>query len=87
MHGLKNLTAQLLRCPGAVRAYGMANCDGDYPTNLAEKSGHWDLKNYMQSYMVIFFSFCLNAVFEVKRFIVLCIKTINKNFFEYSDNF
>jgi len=52
MYGLRNLTALLLRCPGSVRAYGTANCDGDYPTNLAEKAGHWDLKDYMKSYMV-----------------------------------
>ncbi|XP_039273636.2 uncharacterized protein LOC120347653 isoform X2 [Styela clava] len=53
MYGLRDLTTNLLRCPGAVQAYGTANCDGDYPTNLAEKSGHWDLRDFMQTYMEV----------------------------------
>ncbi|XP_076823395.1 phosphoinositide 3-kinase adapter protein 1-like [Clavelina lepadiformis] len=53
MHGLCDLTALLLRCPGSVRAFATANCDGDYPTNLAEKFNHWELKKYMTSYMEV----------------------------------
>nr|XP_026694968.1 phosphoinositide 3-kinase adapter protein 1 [Ciona intestinalis] len=52
-YGLHGLTALLLRCPGSVQAFGTCNCDGDYPTNLAEKAGYWDLKDYMISYMEV----------------------------------
>lgn len=53
LYGLRDLTAALLQCPGAVQAYGTANCEGDYPTNLAEKSGHWDLRDFMETYMEV----------------------------------
>lgn len=51
-HGLRDLTAQLLNLPGSVKAFGTPNCNGDYPSNLAENNGHTVLKEYMDNYMV-----------------------------------
>ncbi|XP_055517911.1 phosphoinositide 3-kinase adapter protein 1 [Leucoraja erinacea] len=50
-YGLKNLTAVLLQCPGALQAYSVANKDGDYPNNLAEKSGYKDLRQFIDEYV------------------------------------
>ncbi|XP_059802211.1 phosphoinositide 3-kinase adapter protein 1 isoform X2 [Hypanus sabinus] len=51
MYGLKNLTALLLQCPGALQAYSVANKDGDYPNNMAEKNGYRDLRQFMDEYV------------------------------------
>ncbi|XP_051897615.1 LOW QUALITY PROTEIN: phosphoinositide 3-kinase adapter protein 1-like [Pristis pectinata] len=51
MYGLKNLTALLLQCPGALQAYSVANKDGDYPNNIAEKNGYRDLRQFMDEYV------------------------------------
>ncbi|XP_073690082.1 phosphoinositide 3-kinase adapter protein 1 isoform X2 [Garra rufa] len=50
-YGLKKLTSLLLRCPGAMQAYSVMNKDGDYPNNLAEKSGFSDLRQFMDKYV------------------------------------
>ncbi|XP_078386669.1 phosphoinositide 3-kinase adapter protein 1 isoform X1 [Cetorhinus maximus] len=50
-YGLKNLTALLLQCPGALQAYSVANKHGDYPNNMAEKSGYGDLRQFMDEYV------------------------------------
>ncbi|KAL1263049.1 hypothetical protein QQF64_005788 [Cirrhinus molitorella] len=50
-YGLKKLTSLLLRCPGAMQAYSVMNKDGDYPNNLAEKSGFSDLRQFMDEYV------------------------------------
>ncbi|XP_077093261.1 phosphoinositide 3-kinase adapter protein 1 isoform X2 [Siphateles boraxobius] len=50
-YGLKKLTSLLMRCPGAVQAYSVMNKDGDYPNNLAEKSGFSDLRHFMDNYV------------------------------------
>ncbi|XP_056616516.1 phosphoinositide 3-kinase adapter protein 1 isoform X1 [Triplophysa dalaica] len=49
--GLKKLTSLLMRCPGALQAYSVMNKDGDYPNNLAEKSGFSDLRQFMDKYV------------------------------------
>ncbi|XP_043534585.1 phosphoinositide 3-kinase adapter protein 1 isoform X1 [Chiloscyllium plagiosum] len=51
MYGLKNLTALLLQCPGALQAYSVANRHGDYPNNMAEKNGFRDLRQFMDEYV------------------------------------
>ncbi|XP_072138497.1 phosphoinositide 3-kinase adapter protein 1 isoform X3 [Mobula birostris] len=51
MYGLKNLTALLLQCPGALQAYSVANKDGDYPNNMAERNGYRDLRQFMDEYV------------------------------------
>ncbi|XP_041032009.1 phosphoinositide 3-kinase adapter protein 1 isoform X2 [Carcharodon carcharias] len=50
-YGLKNLTALLLQCPGALQAYSVANKHGDYPNNMAEKNGYRDLRQFMDEYV------------------------------------
>ncbi|XP_072347967.1 phosphoinositide 3-kinase adapter protein 1 isoform X2 [Scyliorhinus torazame] len=50
-YGLKNLTALLLQCPGALQAYSVANRQGDYPNNMAEKNGYADLRQFMDEYV------------------------------------
>uniref|UniRef100_UPI00398F5AAB phosphoinositide 3-kinase adapter protein 1-like isoform X1 n=1 Tax=Pristiophorus japonicus TaxID=55135 RepID=UPI00398F5AAB len=50
-YGLKNLTALLLQCPGALQAYSVANQHGDYPNNIAEKNGYGDLRQFMDEYV------------------------------------
>ncbi|XP_069741936.1 phosphoinositide 3-kinase adapter protein 1 isoform X2 [Narcine bancroftii] len=50
-YGLKNLTALLLQCPGALQAYSVANKDGDYPNNIAEKNGYKDLRQFIDEYV------------------------------------
>ncbi|XP_078284603.1 phosphoinositide 3-kinase adapter protein 1 [Rhinoraja longicauda] len=50
-YGLKNLTTVLLQCPGALQAYSVANKDGDYPNNLAEKNGYGDLRQFIDEYV------------------------------------
>ncbi|XP_062851443.1 phosphoinositide 3-kinase adapter protein 1 isoform X2 [Trichomycterus rosablanca] len=49
--GLKKLTSELLRCPGALQAYSIVNKNGDYPNTLAEKSGFSDLRQLMDHYV------------------------------------
>lgn len=51
-YGLKKLTTVLLQCPGALQAYSVMNKDGDYPNTLAEKSGFFDLRQFMDEYVV-----------------------------------
>ncbi|XP_044276106.1 phosphoinositide 3-kinase adapter protein 1 isoform X2 [Varanus komodoensis] len=50
-YGLKNLTALLLTCPGALQAYSVANRHGCYPNNLAEKHGFKDLRQFIDEYV------------------------------------
>ncbi|XP_050982487.1 phosphoinositide 3-kinase adapter protein 1 isoform X1 [Labeo rohita] len=50
-YGLKKLTSLLMRCPGAMQAYSVMNKDGDYPNNLAEKSGFSNLRQFMDEYV------------------------------------
>ncbi|XP_062984917.1 phosphoinositide 3-kinase adapter protein 1 [Elgaria multicarinata webbii] len=50
-YGLKNLTALLLTCPGALQAYSVANKYGFYPNNLAEKEGFKDLRQFIDEYV------------------------------------
>lgn len=50
-YGLKNLTALLLQCPGALQAYSVANRHGDYPNSLAERSGYKDLRQFIDEYV------------------------------------
>ncbi|XP_042312394.1 LOW QUALITY PROTEIN: phosphoinositide 3-kinase adapter protein 1 [Sceloporus undulatus] len=50
-YGLKNLTALLLTCPGALQAYSVANKHGWYPNNLAEKHGFKDLRQFIDEYV------------------------------------
>uniref|UniRef100_V9KCB5 Phosphoinositide 3-kinase adapter protein 1 n=1 Tax=Callorhinchus milii TaxID=7868 RepID=V9KCB5_CALMI len=50
-YGLKNLTALLLQCPGALQAYSVANRNGDYPNSLAERSGYRDLRQFIDEYV------------------------------------
>jgi len=52
-HGLRDLTAQLLNLPGSVKAFGTPNCNGEYPSNLAENNGHTVLKEFMDNYMEV----------------------------------
>ncbi|XP_019619454.1 PREDICTED: phosphoinositide 3-kinase adapter protein 1-like isoform X2 [Branchiostoma belcheri] len=47
-YGLKDMCASLLHCPGALNACSIANCDNDFPHNMAEKYGHMDLKKYIE---------------------------------------
>eukprot|EP00058_Branchiostoma_floridae_P010638 XP_002596126.1 hypothetical protein BRAFLDRAFT_118043 [Branchiostoma floridae] len=47
-YGLKDMCASLLHCPGALNACSIANCNNDFPHNLAEKYGHMDLKKYIE---------------------------------------
>ncbi|CAH1246220.1 PIK3AP1 [Branchiostoma lanceolatum] len=47
-YGLKDMCASLLHCPGALNACSIANCDNNFPHNLAEKYGHMDLKKYIE---------------------------------------
>lgn len=51
-YGLKKLTTVLLQCPGALQAYSVMNKHGDYPNTLAEKSGFFDLRQFMDEYIV-----------------------------------
>ncbi|XP_032087729.1 phosphoinositide 3-kinase adapter protein 1 isoform X2 [Thamnophis elegans] len=50
-YGLKNLTALLLTCPGALQAYSVANKYGHYPNNIAEKYGFKDLRQFIDEYV------------------------------------
>ncbi|XP_030059336.1 phosphoinositide 3-kinase adapter protein 1 isoform X2 [Microcaecilia unicolor] len=50
-YGLKNLTALLLTCPGALQAYSVANKHGDFPNNIAEKYGYRDLRQFIDEYV------------------------------------
>ncbi|KAM3914017.1 phosphoinositide 3-kinase adapter protein 1 [Leptodactylus fuscus] len=50
-YGLKKLTALLLTCPGALQAYSVANKDGDFPNNIAEKYGFMDLRQFIDEYV------------------------------------
>ncbi|KAJ6661779.1 hypothetical protein lerEdw1_013301 [Lerista edwardsae] len=50
-YGLKNLTALLLTCPGALQAYSVANKYGHYPNNIAEKQGFKDLRQFIDEYV------------------------------------
>ncbi|XP_075697609.1 phosphoinositide 3-kinase adapter protein 1 isoform X2 [Rhinoderma darwinii] len=50
-YGLKKLTALLLTCPGALQAYSVANKDGDFPNNIAEKHGYMDLRQFIDEYV------------------------------------
>ncbi|XP_054840165.1 phosphoinositide 3-kinase adapter protein 1 isoform X2 [Eublepharis macularius] len=50
-YGLKNLTALLLTCPGALQAYSVANKYGLYPNNIAEKQGFKDLRQFIDEYV------------------------------------
>ncbi|XP_053306291.1 phosphoinositide 3-kinase adapter protein 1 isoform X2 [Spea bombifrons] len=50
-YGLKNLTAVLLTCPGALQAYSVANKHGDFPNNMAEKHGYKDLRQFIDEYV------------------------------------
>ncbi|XP_071604290.1 phosphoinositide 3-kinase adapter protein 1 isoform X4 [Heliangelus exortis] len=50
-YGLKNLTALLLTCPGALQAYSVANNCGHYPNTLAEKHGFRDLRQFIDEYV------------------------------------
>ncbi|KAI8522016.1 toll-like receptor 7 signaling pathway [Branchiostoma belcheri] len=51
-YGLKDMCASLLHCPGALNACSIANCDNDFPHNMAEKYGHMDLKKYIEDRIV-----------------------------------
>ncbi|KAM8924561.1 phosphoinositide 3-kinase adapter protein 1 [Pelodytes ibericus] len=50
-YGLKNLTALLLTCPGALQAYSVSNKHGDFPNNKAEKHGYRDLRQFIDEYV------------------------------------
>ncbi|XP_029465005.1 phosphoinositide 3-kinase adapter protein 1 isoform X2 [Rhinatrema bivittatum] len=50
-YGLKNLTALLLTCPGALQAYSVANKYGDFPNTIAEKHGYLDLRQFIDEYV------------------------------------
>ncbi|MEJ1276389.1 phosphoinositide-3-kinase adaptor protein 1 [Cricetulus griseus] len=50
-YGLKNLTALLLTCPGALQAYSVANKHGNYPNTIAEKHGFRDLRQFIDEYV------------------------------------
>ncbi|XP_038599802.1 phosphoinositide 3-kinase adapter protein 1 [Tachyglossus aculeatus] len=50
-YGLKNLTALLLTCPGALQAYSVANKFGHYPNTIAEKHGYRDLRQFIDEYV------------------------------------
>ncbi|XP_077115184.1 phosphoinositide 3-kinase adapter protein 1 [Ranitomeya variabilis] len=50
-YGLKNLTALLLTCPGSLQAYSVANKNGDFPNNIAEKYGYMDLRQFIDEYV------------------------------------
>ncbi|XP_043912509.1 phosphoinositide 3-kinase adapter protein 1 [Protopterus annectens] len=50
-YGLKNLTALLLTCPGALQAYSISNKHGDYPNTIAEKNGFKDLRQFIDEYV------------------------------------
>ncbi|XP_045217231.2 phosphoinositide 3-kinase adapter protein 1 isoform X3 [Macaca fascicularis] len=50
-YGLKNLTALLLTCPGALQAYSVANKHGHYPNTMAEKHGFRDLRQFIDEYV------------------------------------
>nr|XP_028584840.1 phosphoinositide 3-kinase adapter protein 1 isoform X1 [Podarcis muralis] len=50
-YGLKNLTALLLSCPGALQAYSVANKYGHYPNNIAENEGFKDLRQFIDEYV------------------------------------
>ncbi|XP_063819311.1 phosphoinositide 3-kinase adapter protein 1 [Pseudophryne corroboree] len=50
-YGLKNLTALLLTCPGALQAYSVSNKHGDFPNNIAEKYGFKDLRQFIDDYV------------------------------------
>ncbi|XP_053547851.1 phosphoinositide 3-kinase adapter protein 1 [Bombina bombina] len=50
-YGLKNVTALLLTCPGALQAYSVSNKHGDFPNNMAEKYGHKDLRQFIDEYV------------------------------------
>nr|XP_020036996.1 phosphoinositide 3-kinase adapter protein 1 [Castor canadensis] len=50
-YGLKNLTALLLTCPGALQAYSVANKQGHYPNTIAEKHGFRDLRQFIDEYV------------------------------------
>ncbi|XP_012622740.1 phosphoinositide 3-kinase adapter protein 1 isoform X1 [Microcebus murinus] len=50
-YGLKNLTALLLTCPGALQAYSVANKHGHYPNTIAEKHGFKDLRQFIDEYV------------------------------------
>ncbi|XP_061490620.1 phosphoinositide 3-kinase adapter protein 1 isoform X2 [Rhineura floridana] len=50
-YGLKNLTALLLTCPGALQAYSVANKHGYYPNNIAENEGFKDLRQFIDEYV------------------------------------
>ncbi|XP_007478763.1 phosphoinositide 3-kinase adapter protein 1 isoform X2 [Monodelphis domestica] len=50
-YGLKNLTALLLTCPGALQAYSVANKYGHYPNTIAEKHGYRDLRQFIDEYV------------------------------------
>ncbi|XP_075467122.1 phosphoinositide 3-kinase adapter protein 1 isoform X2 [Ascaphus truei] len=50
-YGLKNLTALLLTCPGALQAYSVSNKHGHFPNNIAEIHGYKDLRQFIDEYV------------------------------------
>ncbi|XP_072281251.1 phosphoinositide 3-kinase adapter protein 1 isoform X1 [Pyxicephalus adspersus] len=50
-YGLKNLTALLLTCPGALQAYSVSNKNGAFPNTIAEKYGFKDLRQFIDDYV------------------------------------
>ncbi|XP_078499249.1 phosphoinositide 3-kinase adapter protein 1 isoform X1 [Lissotriton helveticus] len=50
-YGLKNLTALLLTCPGALQAYSVCNKHGDFPNGIAEKHVYKDLRQFIDDYV------------------------------------
>ncbi|NXK58545.1 BCAP protein, partial [Sylvietta virens] len=60
-YGLKNLTALLLTCPGALQAYSVANKYGHYPNTIAEKHGFKDLRQFIDEYVLI----CVVCLFHL----------------------
>lgn len=67
-YGLKNLTALLLTCPGALQAYSVANKYGHYPNTIAEKHGFKDLRQFIDEYVVrsSILLRCLTASVDIK---------------------
>ncbi|XP_077863711.1 phosphoinositide 3-kinase adapter protein 1-like, partial [Saccoglossus kowalevskii] len=49
--GLRELCALLINSPGAILAYEIENCNGDYPHDLASQSGYEDLAVFLSSFV------------------------------------
>ncbi|XP_077999060.1 phosphoinositide 3-kinase adapter protein 1-like [Glandiceps talaboti] len=49
--GLQDLTSLLMNSPGALIAFEITNCNGDYPNDIAKENGHFGLADFLESFV------------------------------------